>query len=62
MSNVGMRIWTCNGCGYEDKQVGTYYKMKKSWDTIHTLDFCRARKIEMFPGTMDTLAKLSIMS
>ena len=62
MSNVAMRIWTCKGCGYEDKQVGTYYKMKKSWDTIHTLDFCRARKIEMFPGTMDTLAKLSIMS
>ena len=57
-----MRIWTCKGCGYEDKQVGTYYKMKKAWDTTHTLAFCKARKIEMFPGTMDSLAKLSIMS
>mgnify|MGYP006915400428 CR=1 FL=1 len=58
---VAQRIWTCKGCNYSDKQVGTYYKMKKSWDTIHTLEFCKGRKVEMFAGTLDSLAKLTII-
>ena len=62
MSGIAWRKWTCNGCGYSHIGTDTYYKMKKAWDTTHTLDFCKARKIEMFPGTMDSLAKLSIMS
>jgi hypothetical protein len=62
MSGIAWRKWTCNGCGYSQIGTDTYYKMKKGWDTTHTLAFCKARKIEMFPGTMDSLAKLSIMS
>jgi hypothetical protein len=58
---VAGRTWECKGCGYKDSQVGTYYKMKKSWDTVHTLEFCRGRKVEIFPGTLDALAKLSII-
>jgi hypothetical protein len=58
---VAGRTWECQGCGYKDSQVGTYYKMKKSWDTIHTLEFCKGRKVEIFPGTLDALAKLSIV-
>jgi hypothetical protein len=58
---VAQRKWTCNGCGYTDSQIGSYYKMKKSWDTIHTLEFCKGRKNEMFAGTLDALAKLTIV-
>ena len=58
---VAGRTWTCQGCEYKVSQVGTYYKMKKSWDTIHTLEFCKGRKVEMFAGTLDSLAKLSII-
>lgn len=58
---VAGRTWECQGCGYKVSQVGTYYKMKKSWDTIHTLQFCKGRKVEMFAGTMDSLAKLTII-
>jgi hypothetical protein len=63
---VAQRIWTCNGCNYSDKQVGTYYKMKKSWDTIHTLEFCKSRKSQnaftaMFDNVEDALASLTII-
>jgi len=58
---VAGRRWTCESCGYSDYQVGTHYKMQKSWNTIHTLEFCKGRKVEMFAGTLDSLAKLSII-
>jgi|LakMenEpi03Aug12_release.lakeMendotaPanAssembly.Ray.scaffolds.fasta_scaffold1177914_2 hypothetical protein len=63
---VGMRTWTCKGCEYSNTQVGTYYKMKKSWDTIHTLQFCKDRKsqnafIKMFDNVEDALASLTII-
>jgi hypothetical protein len=43
---VAGRTWTCQGCEYKVSQVGTYYKMKKAWDTVHTLIFCKTRKAE----------------
>ena len=43
---IAQRTWTCKGCDYSETQVGTYYKMKKSWDKIHTLFFCKTRKLE----------------
>jgi hypothetical protein len=63
---TALRTWTCKGCEYSDKQVGTYYKMKKSWDTIHTLQFCKDRKAEnaftaMFADSLDGLDSLSII-
>jgi hypothetical protein len=63
---VAGRTWECQGCGYKDSQVGTYYEMKKSWDTVHTLQFCKDKKAEiafdkMFSGTLDSLNKLSVI-
>lgn len=54
------RKTTCNGCGYVQETVTSYYHDKKLWDKTHTLTFCKARKNEIFPGTMDALAKLGI--
>lgn len=63
---VAGRTWECQGCGYKVSQVGTYYKMKKSWDTVHTLEFCKNKKAEnaflaMFENVEDGLASLSIL-
>lgn len=58
---VAGRTWECQGCGYKVSQVGTYYKIKKAWDTVHTLEFCKNKKNEMFDGTLEALAKLSIV-
>jgi hypothetical protein len=60
---IAMRTWTCKGCEYSDKQVGTYYQMKKSWDTIHTLQFCKDRKINnAFHAMFPSLDKLDILT
>jgi serine protease inhibitor ecotin len=63
---VAGRTWTCQGCGYEVSQVGTYYKIKKAWDSVHTLQFCKDKKAEnafisMFADSLDGLASLSII-
>jgi hypothetical protein len=65
MTTAG-RTWTCKGCEYKVSQVGTYYKMKKAWDSVHTLQFCKDKKaqnafIKMFDNAEDALASLSII-
>jgi hypothetical protein len=65
MTTAG-RTWTCQGCEYKVSQVGTYYKMKKAWDSVHTLEFCKIRKAEnafakMFDNVEDALASLTII-
>lgn len=65
MTTAG-RTWTCQGCEYEVSQVGTYYKMRKAWDSVHTLQFCKDKKAEkaftaMFADSLDGLASLTII-
>jgi hypothetical protein len=54
------RKTTCSGCGYVQSTVTSYYHDRKMWNATHTLAFCKARKNEIFPGTLDALAKLGI--
>lgn len=34
----------CLGCGYVQKDYVSYYRHKKTWDSVHTLTYCRSRK------------------
>jgi hypothetical protein len=63
---VAGRTWTCQGCGYEVSQVGTYYKIKKAWDSVHTLQFCKDKKtqkafVAQFDNLLDRLENLTII-
>jgi len=39
------RRTTCNGCGYVQETVTSYYHDKKLWDKTHTREFCSDRKL-----------------
>ena len=34
----------CLGCGYVQKDYVSYYRHKKTWNSIHTLAYCQSRK------------------
>jgi hypothetical protein len=57
----------CTNCEYEQETFVSYYLDRKQWDKNHNLKKCgEIRKSknafsEMFPGTLDALASLSII-
>lgn len=34
----------CLGCGYVQKDYVSYYRHKKTWDSIHSYAYCQSRK------------------
>ena len=57
----------CTNCEYEQETFVSYYLDNKQWNKNHDLKKCgEIRKSknafsEMFPGTLDALASLSII-
>jgi len=39
------RKTTCNGCGYVQESITSYYLDRKAWKSVHTLAFCQNRKM-----------------
>jgi hypothetical protein len=38
------RKTTCNGCGYSQWTITSYYLDRKAWKTTHTREFCKSQK------------------
>jgi hypothetical protein len=62
------RKTTCTNCNFSQEDFVSYYLHAKSWNKGHDLVKCgelRKQKnleSELFPGTLDALAKLSIIA
>jgi hypothetical protein len=67
MTTTMWRKTKCSVCEYEQTTVLSYYLDRKQWNKGHDLDKCRSiRKAangfdELFAGTLESLAKLTII-
>ena len=67
MTTTMYRKTKCSNCEYEQETFLSYYLDSKMWKANHNLEKCgEIRKSknafsEMFPGTLDALAKLSVI-
>ena len=56
----------CTNCNYTQTTVLSYYLDAKMWNANHDVKACnelrKQKNLEMFPGTLDALAKLSIIA
>jgi hypothetical protein len=57
------RKTTCNGCGYTQTTITSYYLDRKQWKANHSLDAHKSRKAfnEMLGNPLGALDKLSVI-